>query len=217
MRHTLWLVFVFWSSSYLVKSETLGAPQKATSSQSDQQYFPVGVFDKNPQMSAYKERWYSHFLAAIEEPSLLEASRRDDTHSYRLLLVSSGRALVVRVALHADGTGVLSGRLAASHPYEADSMEVKDFVPVSKEEVQRLMILLQSADFWSMPTQEAEDKYHYRMDGSQWVLEGARNHSYHVVDRWSPHKTDYGRVCAYLMELSPVKLFGEARRNDSGD
>jgi hypothetical protein len=219
MRHTiLWLIFAFWFPSYLVNAQSPSVPQGATSSRSDQQYFPVGVFDKNPQMSAYKERFYARFLAAMEEPSLLEASRTDDTHSYRLLLVSSrGRALAVRVTLHADGTGMLSGRLVASHPYEPDSTEVKNFVAVSKEEVQRLMMLLQGADFWSMPTQEAQAKYGYNMDGAHWVLEGARNHSYHAVDRWSPQQTAYSQVCAYLMELSPVKLSGTAQQKDSGD
>ncbi len=44
------------------------------------------------------------------------------------------------------------------------------------------------------------------MDGIQWVLEGVRNHEYHVADRLSPKDSDFARVCIFLMTLTPINL-----------
>ena len=47
------------------------------------QYFPQGVFGPGVQLSAYKERWYSSLLAAMDEPSLLEISKSGEITIYR--------------------------------------------------------------------------------------------------------------------------------------
>ena len=80
-------------------------PQKGTSPASGQQYFPVGVFGEIGQLRSYKENWYSYYLAALGEPSLLEAAKSNDIPAYRFLLILNGRALSVRLTLGGDGTG----------------------------------------------------------------------------------------------------------------
>jgi hypothetical protein len=62
-----------------------------------------------------------------------------------------------------------------------------------------------------MKTEETHAKNVYQMDGTRWVLEGTKNRTYHVVDRWSPRGTEYEKLCKFLMELSPVKLDQDVR------
>jgi hypothetical protein len=194
----------------IAKPQAQNEPQKATPPQSGQQYFPIGVFEENGQLSSNKENWYSYFLTALGEPSLLEAAKANDISAYRLLLLTwNGRALSVRLTLCGDGTGLLEGKLVTFH--SGKSIYAKDTVAVSTDQLQQFDSLLQKAAFWSMKTEETHAKNVYQMDGIRWVLEGTKNRTYHVVDRWSPRGTEYEKLCKFLMELSPVKLDQDVR------
>jgi hypothetical protein len=201
-------MFTFFASSISEHSQTQSESQKPASVQPDSNYFPVGVFDENNQPS-HKGVLYSYFLAAMDEPSLLEASQSSDILAYRFLRIWNARALSVRLVLYPDGTGMLGGKLVTLD--SSKTVYAKDSVPVSKAEGGQFLALLQKADFWSMKTEEMPDKNHHRVDGAQWILEGTKIRSYHVVDRWSPRGTDYEQICRYLMELSPVKLDQDVR------
>lgn len=210
MRYAiLLLVVAFLGSCVLARPQAQNDPQKVASLQSRQQYFPVRVFEENGQLSSNKENRYSYLLAAMEEPSLLEAAKASDTPVYRFLFIWSARTLSVRLSLCDDGSGVLAGKLVILGSNK--STYAKDSIAVSRDQVQQFVALLQKANFWSMTTEETHAKNVYHMDGAQWILEGTRNHNYHVVDRWSPRGTDYEQLCKYLMELSPVKLDQDVR------
>jgi hypothetical protein len=43
-------------------------------------------------------------------------------------------------------------------------------------------------------------------DGSQWILEGATNNYYQVMDKWSPREGAYYDCCNYLIELTDLKF-----------
>jgi hypothetical protein len=213
MRHAiLTLAVALFVFCIPASPQSESAPRKAASLESGQQYFPVGAFEENPKLSAYKERWYSSYLAAMDEPSLFGAAKGSDITTYRFLLVWQSRALSVRLAVHADGTGVLYGKLVILHSDNPNVSFSKDSVPVSKEEVQHFLMLEQQANFWSMKTVEKNDKNRYGMDGTQWILEGVKDFNYHVVDRWTPKEGDYKQICSYLLELSPVKLDDDTRK-----
>jgi hypothetical protein len=188
----------------IARPQAQSEPQKATSPQSGQQDFPVGVFEENGQLSSGKENWYSYFLTALGEPSLWETAKANDIPAYRFLLIWNARGLSVRLTLCGDGTGRLEGKLVTFNP--GKSIDAKDPVAVGRDQLQQFAWLSQKTDFWSMKTEETHDKNIYQLDGAQWVLEGTRNRTYHVVDRWSPRGTECERLCTFLMELSPVKL-----------
>jgi hypothetical protein len=147
-------------------------------------------------------------LTAMQEPSLSEAARTSDTSVYRFLFIYGFRTLSVRLALNEDGSGVLAGKLGIFG--SSTRLFSQDSIAVSKDQMQKFATLLQKAQFWEMPTEDPQDKS-YHMDGAQCVLEGTRNHSYHVVDRWLRGGTDYEQLCRYLMELSPVKVDQDVR------
>ncbi len=207
------LIFTFASFLSFVpaKSQTSNKLNESASTVSMQQYFPIGVFEQNPLVSADKERWYASLLTAMEEPSLFEAARNGESTTFRFLLIFGTHSLSVRLALRPDGTGLLTGKLVIVHSDKSNTIFGKDNVLIPLEQVQQFLTLLQKSDFWSLKTEDAKNRY--GMDGSQWILEGAKNRTYHVVDRWFPKETDYTRACSYLMNLSPVKLDEDLQKN----
>jgi hypothetical protein len=183
-------------------------------SQESRQYFPAGVFDEDPKLSSFKERWYSSYLAKMDEPSLFEMANKDRPSTFRFLLVWMNHGLSARLTLNSDGTGLLIGKiLVAKHAGPRfDKTEVivtNASITVSSEQVRQFQTLLQKADFWSLKSFETSGG---GTDGFEWVFEASRHDSYHVVDRWSPKEGEYTQVCRYLMNLSPLKL-DERTRN----
>jgi hypothetical protein len=209
MRYAiLSLTFLFCGSCVLAKSQAQNDSQKVKPVPCPQGYFPVGAFAAAGQSSSSKESLYSCMLTAMQEPSLSEAARTSDTSVYRFLFIYGFRTLSVRLALNEDGSGVLAGKLGIFG--SSTRLFSQDSIAVSKDQMQKFATLLQKAQFWEMPTEDPQDKS-YHMDGAQCVLEGTRNHSYHVVDRWLRGGTDYEQLCRYLMELSPVKVDQDVR------
>lgn len=164
-------------------------------------YFPVGVFERNPQLSAYKENWYSQFLFAMAEPSLLPVAKSTDPGSYRFLLVLNHRALSFRLVLNADGTGNLTTKSVLISDGKI-TLSVKRSVAVSAPQVLDFLLLLQKVRFWSAQPEQLGEKNRYQLDNAEWVLEGVTSHQYHVIDRWAPRDPDFIRTGAFLMLLA---------------
>jgi len=57
---------------------------------------------------------------------------------------------------------------------------------ISKEVVDAFLAHVEEEKYWSLPTRETQDPNVVNLDGAQWVLEGVRNGTYKLVDRWSP-------------------------------
>jgi hypothetical protein len=72
---------------------------------------------------------------------------------------------------------------------------------ITSEEWNTMLTLLQSTDFWKMPT----TKRSLGTDGSQWIIEGMDNGRYHVVDRWSPKNDNFEKVGTYMIKLAGMK------------
>jgi hypothetical protein len=216
MRYSFFaFTLVFFAFNISARQRPEPAPPKSARSEATQPYFPAGVLDGNEQSNDFKERWYSSYLAAMDEPSLFGAARNGGVTMYRFLLVWNARALSVRVLVNPEGNGLLYGKLVIQHSDKPNVSFAKESVPVGKEQVQQFLALVKQADFWSMTTAETATKGSYHVDGAQWILEGVDDGTYHVVDRWSPQDTDYKRICSDPMELSPVKLNGASRKEGS--
>jgi hypothetical protein len=67
----------------------------------------------------------------------------------------------------------------------------------------RLKAKLESAEFWTMPTQEQD----FGGDGSEWIIEGVKNGEYHVVARWTPKEgSPYQSLGKQFVELSGATI-----------
>ncbi|MGH9736447.1 MAG: hypothetical protein ACRD8A_17900 [Candidatus Acidiferrales bacterium] len=111
---------------------------------------------------------------------------------------------VIRFPRHADGTASVVTFLA---PYpKGPSAKVKSNEVernVSAEDTAKFLALLDSAEFWEMPTVKLPDlappKY-YTVDGAFWVFEGVRNGAYHVVYRLNPNASPFTDVVYFLAQ-----------------
>ena len=192
-------------------------------------YFPAGVFDTNTANSS--AMWYGRTLAALEEPSLF-AMNEKTIQVYRFLwLPSFHRPISVRLTVNADGSGSVITKSVDKHMgllltkdtdeklADSGKLIIDTTTEASREQIQNLVEQLQSLGFWSLPTEEPDEKepdskvipgaHMVRVppvDGARWILEGLRNGEYHVTDRWSPKNNSYSQLCKYLLKLGQVEV-----------
>jgi hypothetical protein len=161
------------------------------------EFFPTNALNPRPDLHAFRDQWYvSHLLAMEERP--LYPPAPDQPVVYRLLflptfqhpavvrLVEAGRVWRAVYKRSTGRGGYFPGQLAGTAERELSPAEAKQFVG-----------LLDRIDFWDMPPSEDTAG----LDGSQAVLEGARDSGYHVVDRWSPRGTPYAELVEFLLGL----------------
>src|SRR5262245_56688351 len=75
------------------------------------QYFPAGVFDKNPDVNELLARWYASELRALREPSIyggessasFESVKYVDASECRIRFCYWGNAISIRVQRRGDG------------------------------------------------------------------------------------------------------------------
>ena len=189
-----------WSKS---KSKTIPRDPPDT----HPQYFPEGVFHNSSEsgwFQGFKERWYAKHLRAMREPSLSEASKDHSIVAYRFLWLRTFHSpIAIRLIIHVDGTATLTEKMTnGKGGYKAGNLTLNETYELTKTQVEEFLGLLQRASFWSAPSEDGTGGD----DGAQWVLEGVENGRYHIVDRWSPKKSDFERVCLFLFEQSKIRV-----------
>jgi hypothetical protein len=135
----------------------------------------------------------------MREPSLWEASKDPNIHSYRLTYFSpvSTREIVVRLDIHRDGGGRITSvvKLPGDNEYKRKSGNV------SAEDVEGFLWVIERANFWSIPsTEQREARKGYQLDGSFWMLDGVRDGSFHYIIRRNPQPSPFTGVGRYLVK-----------------
>lgn len=192
-----------------------GEGTKVASHESAPQYFPAGIFGGNPGNSAYREEWYSSFLTAMGEPSLMEAGKSSNVTTYRFTLILSARAMSFRLTVYPDGTGTLTTKRVIVYPDRPNSLRIEE-ASVTEEQVRKFVVMVQKNGFWSSEPERNNQKNRGRLEGMQLILEGVQNRAYHVVDRWCPKDPDFVEACIYLMKLTRVPADNFANRLGGG-
>jgi hypothetical protein len=203
--------FLFWANPVMPQANGVRAETVAPDLQP--QYFPAGAFGRNPETSAYKEKWYSSFLIAMQEPSLLQGGRDDNMATYRFLLILSARAMCFQLTVYPDGTGTLMTKGVVLYPDKPNRLRIEHPVSVSRQQVRHFTRLLQKADFWSSGAERTNERNRYRMEGAELILESFINRDYHVVDRWFSRDPDFVRACVFLMSLRHPRADKLAKQN----
>jgi hypothetical protein len=216
MRYiVLALVAAILLSSDLVIAQGKGEGTKVGSSEPAPRYFPAGIFGGNPSISAYREDWYSFFLTAMDEPSLMEAGMNGDVTTYRFTLILSARAMSFRLKVYPDGSGTLATKRVIVYPDKPNSLRVEE-ASVSKEQVREFVATVQKNGFWSSEPERNNQRNRGRLEGMQLILEGVQNRTYHVVDRWCPKDPDFVKACIYLMKLTHAPADNFAKQLGGG-
>ena len=154
-----------------------------------QQYFPDRTFDERDRVEDSVVSWYSNELKTLKEDSLWQLSKESPKQQvYRFLwLRTFHHPVVVRLAVQPDGSGLLTTKVTSGKGgYDPGKLIVNRTKKISKDVVDAFVAHVEEEQYWSLPTRETHDPNVVNLDGAQWVLEGVRNGTYKVVDRWSP-------------------------------
>ena len=90
--------------------------------------------------------------------------------------------------------------------YDPGKLTQNRTVTISVEETNRFLNQVQSHNFWSLPSVEQTPG---GPDGADWIIEGVKARSYHVVDRWSPQDGDLRAMGLFMVnQLAKIKLPG---------
>jgi hypothetical protein len=182
-------------------------------------YFPPGILDETPQSSQFKEQWYADQLRDLKEPSLWQLSKTQKTQTYRFLwLRSFHHPTSVRLDVGEDGTAVVTTKITSGQGGdEPRKLIVNKSHSLTKEQTASFLDLINEAGFWDLATYEEEvvgpdgkKIVEVHVDGAEWILEGAKDGKYKVVDRWSPEKGPVRALgLTMLIDLAKLKLLYE--------
>jgi hypothetical protein len=168
------------------------------------QYFPSLALDKQPELHQFRGGWYSKHLRAMDEPSLLAAANDTDSNIYRFLwLRSFHHPIALRLQIQPEGDGVLVLKvLDGAGGYEPETLSIERTLELDSDKVSFFLEGLEELHFWELPGPNTS----LGLDGAQWVLEGAHEGRYHVVDRWSPEGGPYRDLCLMLLQFSALEV-----------
>jgi hypothetical protein len=164
--------------------------------------FPAGTFDP------FVDDWYSRQLRAANE-KLLVPSDGDDAEVYRFSWIPSFHpTTTVRVIRSGKDYHLIAKRLTGAGGYSPGHVASSRYVLLSQNQGEMLAAWITDMQFWAMPTEEGvkqDEKGNrvLRVDGAEWLLEGADQHRYHAVTRWFHHDyPSFEQACVCLIVWS---------------
>lgn len=172
-------------------------------------FFPPGALSERKDVDQFVSDWYSKQLKGLEEPSLWELSKTLGTQAYRFLwLRTFHHPVAIRLEISADGTSRLTTKMASgAGGYDPGKLMQNDVTTLTKERTDWFLQVIEQNSFWKLPTR---DETRMGFDGAQWIIEGVKDGSYHIVDRWSPERGEVRAIgLAMIKKLS--KLHGDRR------
>jgi hypothetical protein len=134
----------------------------------------------------------------------IEKSKDKNFHAYRLLWMRSFHfPASFDLEINTDGSAQLTveGLVEIGSLYTEEIAKGKSY-KISKNAVKKFLGYLEKADFWNMPQNEPPRG----LDGANWIIEGAKDGKYHIVDRWCPEDGPFREAALYLIELSKLKV-----------
>ncbi|MBP7705707.1 MAG: hypothetical protein KA243_00510 [Candidatus Aminicenantes bacterium] len=142
-------------------------------------------------------------LWRMGEPSFLGLSLDPAYHGYRFLWLRSFHpSIAVRIDVEPSGRGVLTAkRLSGKGGYHPGRLVEARSKDLSARTARAFLDRLARADFWhSLPLDRSG------LDGAYWILEGVKDGSYHIEERWSPARGAFRNACLFLLERSGLDI-----------
>jgi hypothetical protein len=150
-------------------------------------------------MTTFSLDWYSKHLFVLREPLLFNQTEKT---IYRFTwLRSFHKPVAIRVEKTKNSYMLYWKQSSGAGGYDPGELTVNKSKQLTKDEWDIFTSMIESTDFWNMPTNLDDSG----CDGSRWIIEGIENHKYHVVDRWTPRKTNFQKCGQYLIELTDLK------------
>ena len=157
------------------------------------EFFPARL------ISEFSGEWYSKHLAAADETSLRSSAAPE---AYRLtFLPSFHRPLIVRIERGGPESIIVAKELDGAGGYDPGAIVVDRHRRLTRFELDRLDLEIESMRFWQTPVHACEGRSHHD-DGAVWILEGKRGREYWLAQWHWPECA----VCQRLLELSELEL-----------
>jgi hypothetical protein len=165
----------------------------------DDYYFPKGSLDPSQsKVDGITRDWYSKYLRGMMEPSL-SCGERADGFAYRFLwLRSSHHPIAVRIEKSGSSVGLNAVELDGTGESAPGRIVKRTQHALSPAEQDKFLTKLKQVGFWEM----RNNRDRFGFNGAQWVLEGAENGQYRIVERWSPKPGAYRDLCVLLVEFA---------------
>jgi len=164
----------------------------------------MGALRDDARVDKTKAHWYTDQLKALDEPSLLEETKESSLESYRFLwLRTFHHPVAVRLDIKGDGSGRLTIKIAnGAGGYKPGKIE-NTAHSMEREQIEKFLGQVKNLGFWDLPSYDTTMGF----DGSEWIIEGARDGKYHVANRWTPDKGPVHRLGMTLaMTLANLKI-----------
>lgn len=169
-------------------------------------YFPAGTF--TGPAADFVTRWYSSDMYQLGEKPLWPPSAASE-RTYRFTYLGAlSEPKSVALTILPDGSGQI--RMTPAQE-SSDHSNDEQFLTVSANDVSDFLGRLDKAHFWEMPTQSQ----HRGLDGADWMMEGVRGGTYHIVVRWCPGSYNFSSegetfadAARFLFQLAGRKLAG---------
>ena len=144
----------------------------------------------------------------MDEPPLWEIEADE---AYRILwLRSFDPAIAVRISRTGSSrslTAISLSRMQSSD--QPRDIEEQTFRQLSRSNWSKSVELIDQSQFWDLPPIDL-DEIIASVDGAQWILEGFREGSYHVVARTSPSAegelSSFRAALLHLLQISKLEI-----------
>lgn len=160
-----------------------------------------------PILSDFERDWYSHQLAAANEPSLYLASQAKRPASAGTLRFTWLRSFHVPVVIRIETSGPNAHRLVAKQlsgagGYDPGKVAKTIDRPLTPTEVERLQTVLTRSRVFEVPP----DPCGGGCDGAQWIFEAVEKDQYRFASLWTPQGDPARDVGQFLMSLTGWKF-----------
>jgi hypothetical protein len=162
-------------------------------------YFPPQTFANRS--GDFLVHWFSRELYALKEKPLWPPTSENE-RTYRITVLPAF-SVPESVTLKVIGDGSGNVNLRATDRYRR-LLAVDKAKTISAKQAADFTSLLNRVQFWQLPTESGQ----LGVDGTEWILEGVQDGTYHVVVRWCPGRTPFGKAGRKLFDLAGYSSTG---------
>lgn len=168
----------------------------------DDYYFPAKALDSRTKIDKMLQNWYGGYLKAMMEPSI-SCGVKPNGYAYRFLwLRSAHHPIAVRVQKDGSSALLVAVELAGDGEHTPGKILHRSQRLLSPTEEKEFLTKMKLAGYWEMP----KNQDRFGAEGAEWIVEGAENGQYQVIERWSPKAGPYRSMCQVLLDLAGFRI-----------
>ena len=162
-------------------------------------YFPKG-----------RESYYTRYLAAMKEPSLMRNPKSADAFALRFTWLRSFHdPIAVRIWRDGAQYQIRAVRLARQQDYRPGAASKDTTRALTKEVLSEIQRLNKDRELWKPLNEQEELAMSGGLDGSRWIFERLNGQDYSMIDLWSPKDSGPKEYKKAGVDVSKVRDFKE--------